>query len=116
LFCEHILEHDFVQRQVRDQAFQLGVLLLELLELSDLLGFQPGIPPLPPGEGLLGNPQMADQLGEGAPISACLSTATICSTLKRSRFTASSFPLQGLMMPETLLQIGTKKAGPTTSS
>jgi hypothetical protein len=30
------------------------------------------------------------------------------------RFTASSFPLQRLIMPETLLQNGTKKAGPTT--
>jgi hypothetical protein len=33
----------------------------------------------------------------GAPISACLSTATIGSTLNRLRFTASSFPLQGGM-------------------
>jgi len=42
-----------------------------------------------------------------------LSTATICSTLKRFRFTASFFPLQGLIMPETLPQIGFKFGGPT---
>src|SRR5215831_8880820 len=50
----------------------------------------------------------------GAPTSACLRTATICSTLKRLRFTASSFPLQGLIMPDTLLPRGPKKAGPTS--
>jgi hypothetical protein len=42
-----------------------------------------------------------------------VSTATICSTLNRFRLTASSFPIQGSSMPETLLQIGIKIGGPT---
>jgi hypothetical protein len=51
----------------------------------------------------------------GVPISACLSTATICSTLNRFRFTASSFPFPGAIMPETLPQIGIKIGEPTNS-
>jgi hypothetical protein len=43
-----------------------------------------------------------------------LSTATIYSTLNRLRFTASSFPIQGTSMPETLPQIGIKAGGPTS--
>ena len=50
----------------------------------------------------------------GGPISACLSTATICSTLNRFRVTASSFPFPGAIMPETLPQIGSKIGEPTT--
>jgi len=49
----------------------------------------------------------------GVPISACLSTATICSTLNRFCFTAISFPFPGAIMPETLPQIGIKIGGPT---
>jgi len=51
----------------------------------------------------------------GVPICACLSTATICSTLNHFRFTASSFPFPGAIMPETLPQIGIKIGGPTNS-
>lgn len=115
-FCEHVLEQHFVQSPVCHQALQLGVRLVELLELPDLFGFQSRIPPLPPIEGLLGNPEMADQVGDGGPSSAYLSTATMCSTLKRLRYTASAFPSQREMMPEILLQHGPKKAGPTTIS
>ena len=48
------------------------------------------------------------------PSSACLGTATIYSTLNRLRFMASSFPIQGTGMPETLLQIGIKIGRPTS--
>ena len=105
-----------IQRQVRHQAFQLGVLVLQLFELPNLFRFQSRIPLLPPVERLLSNSEVADEVGDGVPISACLSTATICSTLNRFRLMASSFPILGSSMPETLLQIGIKIGGPTTQA
>ena len=95
MFCEHILEHHRIQGQVHDQPFELRVLLLELLELADLLGFQSGIAPFPPVEGLLGNPQMTDQIGDWGSHLRLFEHGTICSTLKRVRFTASSSPFRG---------------------
>ena len=52
---------------------------------------------------------------EGVPISAYLSTATLCLTLNRFRFTASSFPIDGYILPNTLLPIGIKIGEPTIS-
>ena len=74
----------------------------------------PAYPPLPSIEGLLGKSEMADAIRDRAPIPAGLSMATICPTLKRGRFTASSFPRQRPIMPETLPQIGTTRAGSIT--
>jgi len=47
------------------------------------------------------------------PIAVCLTTATICSTLKRFIFTAYSLPFPEASMPETLFQIGSKIRGLT---
>ena len=48
------------------------------------------------------------------PISAYFSTAAICSTLNRFRFTASSSPIPGARMPETLHHYGLKIGQPIT--
>jgi hypothetical protein len=64
LCCEHVLEHDLVERQVCHQPFQLEVFILALLDLSDLLGFQSGIASLPPIEGRFSDPEMTDQVGD----------------------------------------------------
>jgi hypothetical protein len=40
---------------------------MELFELADLLGFQSGIAPLSPIEGLFGNPQVTDQIRHRCP-------------------------------------------------
>jgi hypothetical protein len=67
VFCKHILEHDLIQRQLCHQPLELRVLLLQLLALPDLLGFQAGITPFPSIEGLLGNPEVADQVRNRCP-------------------------------------------------
>ena len=64
-FCEDVLQHDFVQGQVRHQALQLGVLVLQLFELPNLFRFQSRIPLLPPVERLLSNPEVTDEVGNG---------------------------------------------------
>jgi hypothetical protein len=76
------------------QAFQFGVLVLMLSELPDLVRFQSRIPLLPPVERLFSNAEVEDEVGDWLLIFACLSTATICSTLNHFRFTASSFPIE----------------------
>ena len=37
-FCEHLLQHHLVQRQVSHQALELGVLLAQLPEFTQLVG------------------------------------------------------------------------------
>jgi hypothetical protein len=59
LFLNDILEHDLVQGQVRDEAFQLGVFVAELLQLAGFTGRHPAIDSLPAVERLLRDPDLA---------------------------------------------------------
>jgi len=61
-FCQYILQHGFVERQVSHQLFQTGVFFLELFELADLVHFQPDVLLLPPIERLFGNSHSSEQL------------------------------------------------------
>src|SRR5262249_12611029 len=62
-FCKYVLEHHLIEGQVRDQPFEFRILVLQLSKLPDLLRLEPGVPPLPPREGLFSDPEMTDQIG-----------------------------------------------------
>src|SRR5271165_6885984 len=66
-FCQHILEHHFIQRQFRHQPLEPTVLFLELFELSHLIRLQPLVLLLPSIEGLLRDSHLADQLRHRHP-------------------------------------------------
>ncbi len=62
LFSEHILQHRLVQRQLGYQLLQPRVLVAKLLDLANLIDFQPGILRLPAVVRLLRGPHLSDQL------------------------------------------------------
>ena len=64
-FCEHILEHHFIQRQVCHHPLEPGVLFLELFQLPDLFGFHPLVLFLLPIKGLLCDPHLANEVSHG---------------------------------------------------
>lgn len=70
----------FIEAQFRHEILQPSVLVQELLVLPDLIGLHIGVLALPPVKGLLGNPHPPSDVRHGIPNSACLRTATICST------------------------------------
>jgi hypothetical protein len=88
-FCQHVLEHGLVQRQLGNQPLQPRILFLELFALPDLIRLQPLVLFLPAIQRLLGDPTWRISSATGTPTSACFSTATICSTEKRFLFTAN---------------------------
>lgn len=57
------LQHGFVQAELGHQPFQPGILLRELLELPNVVRFQPGILLLPPIKELLRDADLPDQVG-----------------------------------------------------
>src|ERR1700734_1569828 len=66
-FCQHVLQHRLVQRQLCDKALQPSILFLQLLALAHLIRFQPLVLPLPAIKGLLCDPHLADQLRHRYP-------------------------------------------------
>ena len=65
LLLNDILEHDLVERKVRDEAFQLGVFVPQLLQLARFAGLQASVHLLPTIETLLGDPDLATQIPDG---------------------------------------------------
>lgn len=63
LFCQNVLQDMLVQAQVRNQLFQLPVLVLELLHLPQLADAKPAVHFLSAVEGLLRYPHPADHVG-----------------------------------------------------
>src|SRR5262245_2194751 len=101
IFCVDVLQDRLVQAQLRDQPLEPSVLLLQLLELTHLVGLKPGVLLLPAIERLLRDPTRRITSATGRPSSACFSTATICSTDNRFLFTANLPPPLRLSLPET---------------
>src|SRR5689334_13543527 len=93
-----MLQHRLVQAQIRHRAFELGVLLLELLQPADLDHTPPGELRLPAIERGLRHPQLAADFLDANPVSAWRSAKAICSSEYRFRFMAS--PPAGFRMPE----------------
>jgi hypothetical protein len=96
---DHVLEHDLVERQVRDQPLQLGDFVTELLQLAGLTGLQTAVDVLPAVEALLRDARPAQRSPTGTPWAACCNTAVICSTEKRF-FTALLLPF-GAIVPQS---------------
>src|SRR4029453_12083667 len=67
LFCRDVLQDHLVKAQVGDQLLQPCVLLLQLLELTGLIGLQACILLLPAVEGLLADADLADELRHRHP-------------------------------------------------
>jgi len=61
LFSKHIQKHGLVQRQIGDQAFQLGILVLKLLEPENLGNAHPSVDFLPTLERGFGNGPSCDR-------------------------------------------------------
>ena len=66
-FFQNIGQHGLVQRQLGNDLFQLGVLILKLFQLTHLVCLQTGIYLLPAIEGLLGDPDLAAYVAYGHP-------------------------------------------------
>jgi hypothetical protein len=62
-FSDYLLEHLFVQGEIRHQPAQPGILLLQLPELADLRGHQAPKLLLPAVKRLLANAHLAGDLG-----------------------------------------------------
>jgi hypothetical protein len=60
-----VLQHDLVERQVGDEAFQLGVFVTQLLELPRLAGQHAAVRLLPAIKRLLGNPDLPAHVADG---------------------------------------------------
>ena len=63
----HLLEKAIVQREVRHEALQPCVLLLQALEPLRLIDSSPAVLLLPPIVGLLGDAQLATRADHGKP-------------------------------------------------
>ena len=63
LFCQKILQRRFVQHRVGQQALELGVLALELLEPPGIRHLQPTILRLPVVDRRFRNPVSPGQVG-----------------------------------------------------
>jgi hypothetical protein len=59
---QHVLQHGFVEREVRHHLLQAPVLLLELPEAAHLRGHQPAVLLAPAIVGLLRDPGLAADL------------------------------------------------------
>lgn len=116
MFCEHVLQQDLVEQQVGHQPFQLRGLLLQRLELPDLFGFKPRIPPLPPIDGLLDDVEMTVPFDDGRPRLGLLPYAADLFYTEAFPFHSILLPTpsRGLIMPETLSQNGLKTSRPAT--
>jgi hypothetical protein len=60
-----------VQAEISNQSFELPVLVLQLLEPSQLTNTQPAVKLLPAVKRLLRNPHPAITSATGVPVSAC---------------------------------------------
>lgn len=92
------------------QPFQLGILLLQLLQLPDLVNLQALY--LQTQKVCSENPAWWICSTTATPISACSRTATICSTRKRFRLTAKPPPFDASILSETHFRSGSKMPGP----
>ena len=92
MFCEDVLQQDFVQGQVRHHALHLGGLVLQLFELPNLFRFQSRLPLLPPVERLLRNPEVADEVGNGGPHLRLLE-------YRHNLLDTESFSFHGVLLP-----------------
>ena len=80
LFSEHILEHRLIQRQLCYQLLQTGVLIPQLLQLSDLIHLKANVLGLPVIKFPFADPNLRISSAIGTPTSACFRTDTICYT------------------------------------
>jgi hypothetical protein len=58
----NVLQHDLVERQVGDEAFQFGILLTELLQLARFARRHPAVHLLPAVVRLLRDPDLATDI------------------------------------------------------
>ena len=89
LFCGNVLQDRLVQAQFGHKLLEAPVLVLQLLEFPNLVRLQSRVLLLPAVERLLRDPTCRRISATGIPNSACLSTATICSTENRFFFTTN---------------------------
>ena len=87
-----VLEHDLVEGQVRDEAFQLGVFVAKLLQLAGFARRYPAIDLLPAVVSLLGNPDLATDIPDRDAALGLLQDRGDLLTEKRFFFTASPWP------------------------
>ncbi len=88
-FCQHLLQHRLVQAQVRHQALQLLVLLLELAQFSELGWTEAAILLLPPDVVASDTPILRHTSATGIPRSPWRSANAICSSVNFDFFIAS---------------------------
>jgi hypothetical protein len=84
-----VLEHDLVEGQVGDEAFELRVFVAELLQLAGFTRGHPAIDLLPAVVGLLGDPHLATDITDRDAARGLLQDRGDLLDGKRFFFTAS---------------------------
>jgi hypothetical protein len=81
-----------IEAEIGDKLRELAVLVLELLQPTQLAGAEPAIQLPPAVERLLRNPLRRMTSATGVPVSACFSAKAICSSVNLLFFTAPFLP------------------------
>ena len=108
---DHVLQHDLVQGQVRDEAFELQHFVAQLLQLTDLARLEPAIDLLPAVKALLRDSYLSAEIADRNPLLRLVLHRTDLLGRESLLFHGTPPGPSGLIVPQLSLTDWSEKAG-----